>query len=116
VTGAWLLAAAVFFTWGAVGFTVSAAILQAYLTHLARFGFTMIALTSFGIAVTAIVFAAGFVDEDNRNQLRVVYGACIAVGIICVALSSIVETSLMRKQAELMEQMERGDAWLNNLE
>jgi MFS family permease len=116
VTGAWLLAAAVFFTWGAVGFTVSVVILQAYLTHLARFGFTMIALTSFGIAVSAVVFAAGFVSEDSRNQLRVVYGACIAVGIICVALSSMVETSLMRKQCELMEQMERGDEWLNNLE
>lgn len=116
MTGAWLLAAVVFITWGAVGFTVSAAILQAYLTHLARFGFTMIALTSFAIGATAVVFAAGFVAEDSRSQLRVVYGACIAVGIICVALSSLVETSLMRKQAELMEQIERGDEWLNNLE
>jgi hypothetical protein len=116
MTGAWLLAAAVFFTWGAVGLTVSAVILQAYLTRVARFGFTMIALTSLGIAASAIVFAAGFVDEDSRNQLRVVFGGCIAIGIICVALSSMVETSLMRKQAELMEQIERGDEWLNHLE
>jgi hypothetical protein len=28
----------------------------------------------------------------------------------------MVETSLMRKQAELMEQIERGDEWLNHLE
>ena len=116
MTGAWLLAAAVFFTWGAVGLTVSAVILQAYLTRVARFGFTMIALTSFGIAASAIVFAAGFVSEDSRDQLRVVYGACIAIGIICVALSSMIETALMRKQCELMERIERGDKWLNNSE
>ena len=116
MTGAWLLAAAVFVTWAAVGFTVSAVILQAYLTHLARFGFTMIALTSFGIAITAMIFAAGFVAEDSRAQLRVAFSGLLAVGIICVAVSSMIETALMRKQCELMERIERGDKWLNNLE
>lgn len=116
MTGAWLLAAAVFITWGAVGLIVSVVILQAYLTRFARFGFTMIALTSFGIAITAMFFAAGFVAEDSRAELRVAFSGLLAVGIICVAVSSMVDTSLMRKQCELMERIERGDEWLNNSE
>ena len=74
------------------------------------------ALTSFGLAITAMFFAAGFVAEDSRAQLRVAFSGLLAVGIICIAVSSIVETSLMRKQCELMERIERGDEWLNNSE
>ena len=116
MNGLWLAAGLIFVVWGGVGLLVCSVVLHAYLTRLARFGFTMIALASWGIAIGAVLFAHGFVAESYELSVSVAFAVCIAFGICCVALSASLETLLMKKQAELMEQIERGDAWLNSLE
>lgn len=108
VSFTWVGVILIFVVWGFVGLLLSMVSVQAFLTGLARFGFIMIALASWGIAIGSVLYNYGYFSNGQGVQSVFAFAFCIAVGISAVGLSAWVETQRMKKQCEIIERIERG--------